>query len=168
MVGEGRLRIGEEHDAEAGEDPVEARRREGVSLGVGLDEADVAQTRRAAPRDVQHGARDVGSDHLSVRCDGVGELEAGRAGTTADIEQAFARARRQCGHGRLAQGRELAVERRLQIGPGGPRGVVPVGDLSGVGRGVGDFGHQIGAHTSASQAATSAGACGPTTARTRA
>lgn len=86
-VGERGAGVGEEHRAEPAGGEREVLRREGMGLGVGLHEADIAEPVRlglpAGPR--QHRTRDVDAER-GPRRGGSGGVPGGLPGAAADVE----------------------------------------------------------------------------------
>ncbi len=133
QVGEGRLRVLEEHHAEAGEQHIDRLGRL-PDLAIAFGEADVGELlgRGRLTRDVEQHGRGVNADHLAGS-DLAGDLQGGLAAAAADIQDDIPRHEPRLYHGRPADGIELAVQPLVQHGPGAAHGVVPVGDLLGVG-----------------------------------
>ena len=136
-IREGRRRVGEEHHPEAGKGRVQRAGRERMGLGVGLHEARLRDLRAAPAGFLQHRPGDVDASDRPGLAHSRGERQGGPAAPAADVDEPLSRLGVQRRHGRHADAFQLSVEEVGKLGPGPARGVVPIGDLVGVGAGVG-------------------------------
>jgi len=106
-VDEGRDGISEERHAKPRERRVECGRLEWKHLCIGLDEPHPFAPLGRSPGECQHCTRHVNSHDVTIRRDEPRKLQRSFATTTADVENALTRARRQCRQRTAAKRREL-------------------------------------------------------------
>ncbi|MNS94101.1 hypothetical protein D3C72_1283060 [compost metagenome] len=116
QVGEGGLRVLEEHHPEPRLDPVVARRCEGMALRIGHDEVDVAPDRSGTlAGEGEHRCGDVDAGAMRIGTRRGGGQRTG-AGATADVQQ-FRDGSRQLVAQRIGHRLEQAVQQGLLRDP---------------------------------------------------
>ena len=124
QIGESGRGIGEEHDAEAGDDEIGRARLRRMHGGVGADEAH-GQAGGALASPGQHHLRDVDPDDLAARGDLPGEIDRGRAAAAADVDDPLARLRPRRGDEPLRDGAQELVLAVLMVPPAFAARAVP-------------------------------------------